>query len=65
MHSICLIHVQVAVKREGWMILVIDKYKCWLILIVRVAYGETSIKTGAIDVRSTGRSCSKAFWRLA
>ena len=25
MHSICLIGVQVAVEREGWMILAIDK----------------------------------------
>ena len=26
MRSICLIGVQVAVEREGWMILAIDKY---------------------------------------
>ena len=42
MRSTCLLGVQVAVEREDWMVLAIDKYD-YGIFLKRVAYSEISV----------------------
>ena len=59
MRSICLMGVQVAVEREGWIIFPIDKYD--MVYFERKGCVLRNLYLNWCNKCSTGRSCSKAF----